>query len=203
MTQTDRDRLVALKKAETGAITQRQAAMEINLSERQVQRLLYKLRRDGDKAIQHGLRGRASNRRMAAKLEREAVKILSQKDYGDFGPKLASEHLDNKHGIEASKETVRQWMMRAGLWQAGRQRVQEVHVWRARRERYGELVQWDTSTHAWWEGRGEKIYLVKMIDDATNRIFCAVRAGRLDRTKYGRAGTVCAAVRAAAGVLHR
>lgn len=181
MTQADRDRLVALKKAEEGATTQRQTALELNLSERQIQRLLYKLRREGDKAIQHGLRGRASNRRMEAKLEQQAVQILSQENYRDFGPTLASEYLGKKHGIEASKETVRQWMIAGSLWRAGRQRVGQVHVWRARRERRGELVQWDTSTHEWLEGRGGRIYLVKMIDDATSQMFA--RFVRQDSTE--------------------
>src|ERR1700681_1820302 len=62
-------------------------------------------------------------------------------------------------------------MRAAGLWRARKQRVTEVHQWRERRERFGELVQWDTSTHDWLEGRGEKIYLIKMIDDATSRLF--------------------------------
>ena len=44
------------------------------------------------------------------------------------------------------------------------------HVWRARRARYGELVQWDTSEHDWLEGRGEKLYLIAMIDDATSEL---------------------------------
>jgi len=33
------------------------------------------------------------------------------------------------------------------------------------------LVQWDTSEHDWLEGRGEKLYLIAMIDDATSRLF--------------------------------
>jgi len=45
MTQTDRDRLVALKKAKKKLITQKQAAEEIGVTERQVRRLLRKLRR--------------------------------------------------------------------------------------------------------------------------------------------------------------
>jgi transposase InsO family protein len=49
--------------------------------------------------------------------------------------------------------------------------VKKVHVWRPRRSRFGELVQWDTSEHDWLEGRGEKLYLIVMIDDATSRLF--------------------------------
>ena len=62
-------------------------------------------------------------------------------------------------------------MLEAGLWRAHRERIDQVQVWRARRERWGELVQWDTSEHDWLEGRGEKMYLIKMIDDATSRLF--------------------------------
>ena len=51
MTQADRDRLVALKKAKDKKMTQRQAAEELKISERQVRRLLAKLKKQGDKAI--------------------------------------------------------------------------------------------------------------------------------------------------------
>jgi hypothetical protein len=104
-------------------------------------------------------------------MERQAVKILSAPVYEGFGPTLASEYLLNKHGIEASKETVRQWMIRGKLWRAKAEKVKKVHAWRPRRSRFGELVQWDTSTHDWLEGRGETVYLIAMIDDATSRLW--------------------------------
>ena len=171
MTQAERDRLVALKKAKKKLITQKQAAEEIGVTERQVRRLLRKLRRRGDQAVIHELRGRASNRKLPAELEQRAISILSDPVYRGFGPTLASEYLHKLHKITVSKETLRQWMAKAGLWRAGQFRVMEVHQWRPRRSRCGELVQWDTSTHDWLEGRGETIYLISMIDDATSRLF--------------------------------
>src|SRR6266404_6507597 len=171
MTQADRDRLVALKKVKKNLITQREAAEELELSIRQVQRLLDRLQDRGDKAVVHGLRGVPSNRRIEAKIEQQAVKILSAPVYEGFGPTLAAEYLGKKHGIEASKETVRKWMIRGKLWRAKKEKVQQVHVWRPRRSRLGELVQWDTSEHDWLEGRGEQLYLIAMIDDATSRLF--------------------------------
>jgi len=171
MTQAERDRLVALKKAKKRLITQKQAAEEIGVTERQVRRLLRKLRRKGDRAVIHELRGRLSNRRLPAEVEQRAMGILADPVYRGFGPTLAAEYLRNQHEITVSKETLRQWMVKAGLWKAGRRRVVEVHQWRPRRSRCGELVQWDTSTHDWLEGRGEQIYLISMIDDATSRLF--------------------------------
>ena len=60
MTQRDRERLFALKKAKKGLITQRQAAEEMGQSERNIRRLLKRLAAKGDKAIMHGLRGAQS-----------------------------------------------------------------------------------------------------------------------------------------------
>src|SRR5579863_1149189 len=171
MTQADRDRLVTLRKAKKRLITQRQAAEELELSVRQVKRLVYALKKRGDKAVIHGLRGKPSNQRIAKTVEEEAIQILSADLYNGFGPTLASEYLADKHDLEVSKETVRQWMIRAKLWRAKEEKVKAVHVWRPRRSRRGELVQWDTSEHDWLEGRGEKLYLIAMIDDATSRLF--------------------------------
>src|ERR1043166_544508 len=116
MTQADRDRLVTLKKARKKLITQCQAAEELGLSIRHVKRLMHAMKKHGDKAVIHGSRGRRSNRRIAEKIEGEAVKILSAPVYKGFGPTLAAEYLGKKHGIEVSKETVRQWMIGAKLW---------------------------------------------------------------------------------------
>src|SRR6266853_1772020 len=171
MTQADRDRLVALKKVKKKLITQREASAELELSVRQVQRLLNGLQDRGDKAVIHGLLGKPTNRRSEEAIEEKAVTVLSMPVYEGFGPTLAAEYLGKKHGIEASKETVRKWMIRGKLWRAKKEKVQQVHVWRPRRSRFGELVQWDTSEHDWLEGRGEQLYLIAMIDDATSRLF--------------------------------
>jgi biotin operon repressor len=171
MTQAERDRLVALKKAKKKLITQKQAAEELGITERHVRRLLRALKRRGDKAVVHALRGLPSNRKMDAATQGKAVAILSRPVYRGFGPTLASEYLAQKHHIAVSRETVRQWMMEAKLWRARKQRIEEIHEWRPRRSRFGELLQWDTSDHAWLEGRGDDILLINMIDDATGRWF--------------------------------
>ena len=117
----------------------------------------------------HGLRGQPSARNIGAEIEQEAVRVLSRSEYRGFGPTLAAECLAKRHKIEVSRETLRHWMIRAKLWQARKQSVEEIHGWRPRRSRFGELVQWDTSTHDWLEGRGEELYLIAMVDDASSR----------------------------------
>jgi hypothetical protein len=92
MTQRDRDRLVALKKAKNGLITQPEAAAEIGQTERHIRRLLVELRADGDAAVIHQLRGRSSNRKLDDKVKSTAIRILSRKVYAGFGPTLAAEY---------------------------------------------------------------------------------------------------------------
>ena len=170
MTQRDRDRLVVLKKAEKKLIRQKQAAAELQLTERQVRRLLKRLKAEGDKAVVHALRGRSSNRQLSQEVRQKAMTILSLPEWKGFGPTLASYHLAKDHEVRIGREALRQMMISAGLWSAKKQKIDDVHVWRPRRSCRGELVQWDTSEHDWLEGRGGKLYLISMIDDATSEL---------------------------------
>ena len=116
MTQGERDRLVVLKKALKKQIKQSQAAQELGLSARQVKRLLRGLRVEGDKAVIHHLRGRASQRKISVERREQIVRILSREVYRGFGPTLASEYLGKKHQVQIGREALRQIMAGAGLW---------------------------------------------------------------------------------------
>lgn len=168
MSARDRDRLKVLHEAEKGHLTQKQAGVQLKVSERWVRKLVARLRKEGDGGILHRLRGRASKRKLDAAVRAKVVRLV-KREYIDFGPTLAAEYLGEKHGVVVSKESVRQILMEAGVWKRKRRRVEEVHVWRARRPCCGEMVQWDSSEHDWLEGRGPKLSLLAMLDDATSR----------------------------------
>lgn len=168
MSQAERDWLDWLKRARDGKMTQRQAAERMGVSPRWVRKLLRRMKREGDGVVVHGLRGRPSNRKLPEETRRQALAIVKKPEWHDFGPTFASEQLAKLHKIEVSDETLRGWMIEAGMWQSKPQRLREVHPWRPRRRGFGELVQWDTSEHDWLEGRGPVRYLVRMIDDATS-----------------------------------
>jgi transposase len=169
MSQEERDWLDWLKRARDEKMTQREAAERMGVSERWVRKLLRRMKREGDSVVVHGLRGRASNRKIAPKVQAQVIEILKQPDWHDFGPTFASEQLAKRHRIQLSDETLRRWMIMAGLWKSKSRKLQAMHGWRPRRSAFGELVQWDTSEHDWLEGRGEPVrYLVRLIDDASS-----------------------------------
>src|SRR3954454_1295000 len=168
MSQDERDDLHWLKRVEAGNMTQREAAEKMGVTARWVRKLVQRMKKEGDGVVVHGLRGRASNRKLSATTQRQALAILRKPEWHDFGPTFAAEQLAKRHEIHVGKETLRGWMIGAGLWKSKVQTIEDVHVWRQRRSGFGELVQWDTSDHDWLEGRGPVRYLVRMIDDATS-----------------------------------
>ena len=168
MSQEERDWLDWLKRARDGKMTQRQAAERMGVTERWVRKLLQRMKSEGDRVVVHGLRGRVSNRKVSTEVRAQAIQALQHPDWYDFAPTFASEQLAKQHGIRISDETLRQWMIEAGMWKPRVRRVEHVHSWRPRRSGFGELVQWDTSEHDWLEKRGPVRYLVSFIDDATS-----------------------------------
>jgi transposase len=166
----DRDRLKVLHEVREGHLTQRQAGERLGISDRWVRTLLRRVKKEGDRGVIHRLRGRVSNRRLSEKVRRKVRKLV-EAHYRDFGPTLACEYLAKDHAVVVSKESLRQLLIAAGLWRARRRKVEAVHLWRPRRSSCGELVQWDTSQHDWLEGRGPRLYLVALIDDATSRAY--------------------------------
>jgi transposase len=169
LSQRERDRLRVLHEIRRKQITQREAARRLKISDRHVRRLLVAVEKRGDRALLHGLRGRPSNCRLAARWERKILTRVRER-YADFGPTLAAEHLAQE-GLPVSRETLRKWMVKASLWRPRAQRVKSIHVWRERRASFGELVMQDSSPFCWLEERGPACQLIAVLDDATSRFY--------------------------------
>ena len=168
MSQEERDWLDWLKRARDGKMTQKDAAGRMGVTERWVRKLLWRIKTEGDRVVTHGLRGKASNRKIGGQLRAQAKEALQHPDWHDFAPTFAAEQLAKQFGIRISNETLRQWMIEARMWKPRVRRIEQAHSWRPRRSAFGELVQWDTSEHDWLEKRGSVRYLVSFIDDATS-----------------------------------
>jgi transposase len=162
-------RLKAIQTVIDKQITQKVAASMLGLSGRQVRRLVKVIREKGDRGSIHGLRGRPSNRRLPEEMRRRVLSLYQER-YPDFGPTLAMEKLLECDGIAISDETLRTWLIEAGLWKKRRKRS-TFRQWRARKECFGEMLQMDGSHHDWLEGRGPELVLMGSIDDATNTTY--------------------------------
>lgn len=181
MSQKEVGRLEVIQATVRKQIRQVDASWQLGLSIRQVKRLVRRYRQDGAAGLVSGHRGKRPNNAIAAGV-REAAMSLVQSQYADFTPTFAHEKLTEVHGYLFSVETLRQWMIAAGLWQPKHRKQAHVHQRRPRRPCLGELVQIDGSPHDWFEGRGERCTLIVFIDDATSRLM-ALRFASAETTQ--------------------
>jgi len=166
MSEKERESAKVLARVKAKMLKLKEAAAILRVSYRQVRRRYKKYQAQGDKGLTHGLRGKQSNHCYEEEIKQAAIKRYKER-YDDFGPTLAAEKLAEE-GIQVNHETLRRWLLGAGLW--SRRRKSVTH--RSRRERrahFGELVQMDGSHHRWFEERGEQCCLMNMVDDATSR----------------------------------
>jgi transposase len=161
-----------LARVAAGTLTLKSAATLMEVSYRQAKRAYRRYRAEGAKGLKHRSAGRASNRATARRDRARIVALIRKKYSGPvgerFGPTLAAEHLASEDGVTVDHETLRRWMLAAGLWSRARKRSPH----RQRRERmahFGELVQLDGSFHPWFEDRGPQSCLLTLVDDATGR----------------------------------
>ncbi len=169
MSRKESRRLHIIHQVLDEKITQVDAASVVGLTDRQIRRLIKRVREEGDGGICHRSRGKTSNHRIPKKIKDKALKLYRER-YSDFGPTLASEKLLESHQIALSDETLRLWLNQEDV--AYRKRKKRVHrQWRERKKHFGEMVQMDGSHHDWFEGRGPKCVLMGYIDDATGNAY--------------------------------
>jgi len=169
MTQGELKRLHVIRKALDKLITQAQAAGIIGICLRQAQRIVKAVKDQGDKGVIHKSRGQLSNRALPNKIKDKALKLYKEK-YHDFGPTLGSEKLFEIDKIKINDETLRLWLLQAGISYKKR-KARPHRQWRQRKACFGEMIQMDGSHHDWFEGRGPECVLMGYIDDATGKPF--------------------------------
>jgi transposase len=172
MSTRELTRAGVLARVEAGTLSLKSAAAVMAVSYRQAKRLYGRYRAEGAKGMKHRSAGQQSNAARHA-AERERILAVVREKYSGpiderFGPTLAAEHLAREDGLHVHHDTLRRWMLTAGLWSRARKRSPH----RRRRERmahFGELVQLDGSFHPWFERRGPHTCLLTMVEDATGR----------------------------------
>jgi len=170
MSQKEVKKYDILKKLINNELNGSEAANLLNLTVRHIRRLKKKVNQNGIKGLIHGNRGRIGNRRIPDQ-EREEIAGLLREHYHDFGPTLAAEKLEERHGLKRDKGTIRSIMINENLRHPRREKKEKHREWRQRKASEGEMIQYDGSYERWFENRGEKICLLAGIDDANSRVW--------------------------------
>lgn len=163
------ERGATIKCLEKKKITQKVASLRIGVSERHIRRLYKRYKEGGAEALIHKNWGKPSSRKLSTEIESQAIDWL--KEHGpDFGSTFAQEKLAEYLNIHVSVSTVRTWRIRNGIFRPGRKKS-KIYKRRERKQFFGVMLQIDGSPHDWFEGRGERCFLLTVIDDATGCIF--------------------------------
>lgn len=169
MSKKELDRLEIIKRVDLREIKQEDASKQLDISVRQVQRILQQYRLYGSAGLISKKRGSPSNNSISHNIANQAISIIRDK-YPDFGPTLACEKLRELHDIKLSVETTRKIMIDNEIWIPRVQKLKRAYQPRNRRDCYGDMIQIDGSLHHWFEDRGSKTSLLVLVDDATSKI---------------------------------
>ncbi len=168
MSKKERTQLIVFDRLKKREITQAEAALKLNVSERWIRKKFRRYKQLGDAGLIHRNRGRVSKKRWCEQEKELTIELLKSEWHG-FGPTFTAEKLKELKGIMISKETVRRAMIESNVWQARKSKSKH-RKRRARRRILGLMIQLDGSLHEWFEGWGPVCTLLVFIDDATSKL---------------------------------
>lgn len=169
MSKKEISRVSVLDEVIEQKLKQGDAARKLDISTRQLRRILKKYRVEGPSALVHKSRGKKSNNKTPQELLDRAIALVREK-YWDFGPTFAAEKLEKLNHLIINHDILRNEMIRVGIWKT-KQRKHKHRQWRERKEYFGEMVQFDGSHHLWFEMRGKICCLLASKDDATGQLY--------------------------------
>src|SRR5712664_1274334 len=172
LSQKELQRVSVISACIKGDLACDSAAELLCLSVRQVNRLKKRLRDAENEALAQANRGRPSHRRLP-ELTRLAFLRLARTKYAGFNDHHLAEKLNEVEGLSLGRETLRRLLRQEGFGSPRKRRAPAHRQRRLRSPREGELIQLDGSPHDWLQGRGPRLTVLGMQDDATGKILAA------------------------------
>jgi transposase len=171
MSDKELDKVKLMEQHLGGEIGQKDIALTLGISVRQVKRLKASYLKVGIAGLIHGLRGQTSNNESDPKMQTQIINLIKTY-YHSYTPTFVYEQLTQiEHHFSISHEKVRQLMISEGLWIPKRQKRKIHHPLRLRRAMEGELVQLDGSPDYYLGKDFGECCLIVFVDDATSKIF--------------------------------
>lgn len=161
-------RVYVLEKLCSGEKTNQEAAQDLKLSVRQIQRIKQAFRLKAHEALVHGNKGR----KPVHALSEELKNLIAQKAEGDYkgtSCQHMAELLEREESIKVSAKSILRIMKERGTESVCSHKAPRKRLRRARRPRLGELLQIDASPFDWLSNE-TMLSLHGAIDDATGTV---------------------------------
>lgn len=182
MNTQEQKRILVLNRLLCTDLTVQEAATLLDLSTRQVRRILAAYRKEGAAAVVHGNRGRPPAHTIRQEVRTRVVE-LAQTTYAGCNQQHLRDLLEEHEGTRLSRSSIHRIVQAAGLLAPPTRRPAQ-HRRRARMRQEGMLVQIDGSRHQWLGPDGPWLTLLAAIDDATGQIVAAVLREQEDAAGY-------------------
>ncbi|GAW93875.1 integrase catalytic subunit [Calderihabitans maritimus] len=169
MTQEQLNRFSVISSLIDGHITVREAALSLDLSERQVKRLKKGVMEEGPEFLIHKNTGRSPKHAIPKETKEKIIALKLSEPYKDANFKHFHELLAEHEGIILSYSCLYSILTEAGIESPKKRRRFKPHRRRKRKPQEGLLIQMDASPFEWL-GTKEQFALHGAIDDATGKI---------------------------------
>mgnify|MGYP001614658001 FL=1 len=158
-----------LKAVMKGKLTNQEVARALRLSVRHVRRLRRRYEQAGLRGLVHRLRGRPSNRRLAAPVRQRVIALMTT-TYVGLNDRHLTEKLREREGLTVSCSSVRRIRLELGRPAKHRRRPARYFRRREREARSGHRVLLDASEYHWLGEQGPRFAALAAQDDATGAI---------------------------------
>ena len=171
-TEMDIEKLIIIQSVIDGKRTGKEAAKKLKLSERQVWRLVKKVKTYGNKGIKHGNCFIRQPRLLTPEFKKKIVDLKLSDDYCDTNFTHFLELLDERENIKLSYTSLYKTLSEAGIKSKKKHKDRKTHRQRKRKSHEGDLVQADGTPFDWFQD-GNKASIHGFIDDATGKVLGA------------------------------
>ena len=174
LSMKEQEKLAIIIRYSDGIITGTEAAKQLGITVRQVQRKKKAYLTEGMSSIIHKSKGRSTGRGFSHDFG-ECIISLYKEEYNGWNFCHFGDALEDDYNIVVSDSYLYKLLTANGYKSPARKRHKpRSHPPRARKENAGELVQVDASKHQWLYGTDEYFYLHGAIDDATGIVTACI-----------------------------
>lgn len=149
--------------------TQKEAAIALKLSERQVRKIVKRFREEGPDGIKHRNKTHKPAHTFSDEFKQNIINLKNTEDYKDTNFSHFRDLLKERENINISYSALYNIFKNNGINSKKSHRNKKIHRRRKRKECEGMLVQTDGTPYDWFN-IGKKYSLHGYIDDATGKI---------------------------------
>lgn len=171
-TEMDIEKLIVIQSVIDGKRTGKEASNKLNLSERQIWRLVKKVKNSGVEGIKHGNCFIHQPRFITFEFKEHIKNLKLSDDYCDANFKHFQELIEEHENIKISYTSLYKILTEYGIKSKKKHKDRKTHRQRKRKAHEGDLVQADGTPFDWFKD-GHMYSIHGFIDDATGKVLGA------------------------------